>query len=180
METILNETRELMNGAIETMNKRLNNIRTGRANPAMLDHIMVEVYDTPNPIRNIATISIPEARQLLIRPFDKSNMKLIEEAIMVADLGIMPTNTGEAIILTIPALTEERRIEYVKEAKTVAEDGKVAIRNIRGKAIKEINQDENSKDMQKSGEKLVQDLVDEYNNLIDKEFKAKEAELMQV
>ena len=180
MEALLKETRELMNHAIENMNKRLNNIRTGRANPAMLDHVLVEAYGMPAPIKNIATIGIPEARQLLIKPFDKGNMKAIETAIIEADLGIMPTNTGEAIILTIPALTEERRKEFVKEAKAVTEEGKIAIRNIRHNAIKEIDANENSEDLKKSGEKLVQELVDEYNKLIDEEFKNKEKDLMQV
>jgi ribosome recycling factor len=180
MDNILKETRELMNQAIENMNKRLNNIRTGRANPAMLDHVMVEAYGAPSPIKNIATISIPEARQLLIRPFDKNNIKEIETAIMEADLGIMPTNTGDAIILTIPPLTEERRKEFVKEAKSVTEEGKIAIRNIRQSAIKDLEKEESSKDMVKSGEKLIQDLVDEYNKVIDQEFKNKEKDLLLV
>ena len=121
MEEILLETEERMNSTIENMEKRLLNIRAGRANPAILDGVMVEYYGVPTPLIQLATISIPEARMLQVKPFDRSSIGALEKAIFEANIGITPNNNGEVIILNIPALTEETRREYVKQAKTIAE-----------------------------------------------------------
>ena len=122
---------EKMNKAVEAMENRFINIRAGRANPAMLSGIMVSYYGTPTPIQSLANITVPEARQLMVKPFDRSALKEIERSINEANLGITPINNGEVIILTIPELTEDRRKDYVKQAKEIAEEAKVALRNIR-------------------------------------------------
>ena len=113
------------------MENRFINIRAGRANPAMLSGIMVSYYGTPTPIQSLANITVPEARQLMVKPFDRSALKEIERSINEANLGITPINNGEVIILTIPELTEDRRKDYVKQAKEIAEEAKVALINIR-------------------------------------------------
>ena len=132
-----NEIKNKMNKVIENLESRFTTIRAGRANPNILHGIMVDYYGTPTPIQSLATISIPEARVLSIKPFDKSSLKNIEKAIYEANLGIAPTNNGEVIMLTVPELTGETRRNYVKQASTMAEEAKVALRNIR--------QDENNK-----------------------------------
>ncbi len=116
---------------IEALDVKLATIRAGRANPGMLSGIMVNYYGTPTPIQSVANITVPEAKQLFIKPFDRSVLKEIEKAINEANLGIAPTNNGEMVILTIPALNEERRREYVKQAKDTAEDARIALRNVR-------------------------------------------------
>ena len=132
------DTENKMKNALENVKTRLINIRAGRANPALLNGIMVSYYGTMTPIQSLANINAPEARQLLIKPFDKSCIKDIEKAINEANIGINPTNNGEMVILTIPELTEDRRKEYVKIARSIGEDGKVALRNIRQDAKDEI------------------------------------------
>lgn len=166
--------------AIETMDSRLLNIRAGRANPAMLNGIQAEYYGTPTPIQSLANITVPEARQLFIKPFDKSALKEIERAINEANLGITPTNNGEMIILTIPELNEERRREYVKQAKQIGEEGKVAIRNVRQDANNEIKAQELPEDEEKLYLEDVQELTNKYNKIIDDKIKEKEEELMHV
>lgn len=166
--------------AIETMDSRLLNIRAGRANPAMLNGIQAEYYGTPTPIQSLANITVPEARQLFIKPFDKSALKEIERAINEANLGITPTNNGEMIILTIPELNEERRREYVKQAKQIGEEGKVAIRNVRQDANNDIKAQELPEDEEKLYLEDVQELTNKYNKIIDDKIKEKEEELMHV
>ena len=165
---------------IESLKGKLLNIRAGRANPSMLNGIMVSYYGTPTPIQSLANITVPEAKQLFVKPFDRSTLKDIEKAIYEANLGITPTNNGEMIILTVPDLTEERRREYVKQAKSVGEEAKVALRNIRQDANNQIKKDEYPEDEEKSLLDDVQELIGKYNKLIDDEVKEKEAELMQV
>lgn len=131
MENILEEVELKMNMAIESLEKRFINVRAGRANPSMLDGVMVEYYGVPTPIRQLANISVPEARQLSIKPFDKSALGAIEKAIFEANLGVTPNNNGETVFIVIPALTEDRRKELVKQVKGMAEEGKIALRNIR-------------------------------------------------
>ena len=121
MYDFLIEAEGKMETAIETMERRFSNVRAGRANPAILDGVMVNYYGTPTPLKSLATISIPEARQLMIKPFDKSSLSAIEKGIYEANVGLTPNNNGESIILNIPALTEETRKEYVKEVKQIAE-----------------------------------------------------------
>ena len=169
-----------MKQALESVKNRLINIQAGRANPAMLSGVMVDYYGNPTPIQSLANILIPEARQMLIKPFDKSCIKEIEKAINEANIGINPTNNGEMVILTIPELTEERRREYVKMAKTIGEEGKIALRNIRQDAKEEILASEFPEDEEKLYLDDLQETIDKYNKLVDEEIKTKEAELMHI
>ena len=180
MDEILLETEERMNSAIENLKKRLLNIRAGRANPAMLDGITISYYGVDTPLKGMATISIPEARQLMIKPFDKTTIGDIEKAIFEANLGIAPNNNGETIILNIPALTEETRREYVKQAKNIAEEAKIALRNIRQDANNDIRKLEITEDDIKGLQEDVQDLINKFNKLVDELAKEKEQELMSV
>ena len=180
MDDILLEAETKMDEAIENMEKRFTNIRAGRANPAMLDGVMVSYYGVDTPLKQLATISIPEARQLSIKPFDKSSIGSIEKAILAANIGITPNNNGEVIILNIPALTEDTRKEYVKQAKGYAEDCRIVLRNIRQDANKDIKDLEVPEDDIKAGEEEVQELINKYNKIVDEKFKAKEQELMTV
>ena len=169
-----------MRQTIESLKSKLLNIRAGRANPAMLNGVMVSYYGTPTPIQSVANITVPEAKQLFIKPYDRSTLKDIERAINEANLGIAPTNNGEMIILTIPDLTEERRREYVKQAKAVGEEAKVALRNIRQDANNEIKKCEYPEDEEKMYLDEIQELITKYNKLVDDEIREKEQELMQV
>lgn len=169
-----------MQQTIENLKVRLLNIRAGRANPAMLNGIMVNYYGVPTPMQSVANITVPEAKQLFIKPYDRSTLKDIERAINEANLGISPTNNGEIIILTVPDLTEERRKEYVKQAKTVGEEAKVALRNIRQEANTNIKKEEYPEDEEKLYLEEIQELITKYNKIIEEEIKLKEQELMQV
>ena len=174
------DTENRMKNALENVKTRLINIRAGRANPALLNGIMVSYYGTPTPIQSLANINAPEARQLLIKPFDRSCIKDIEKAINEANIGINPTNNGEMVIVTIPELTEDRRKEYVKIARSIGEEGKVALRNIRQDAKDEIINAKYPEDEEKLFLEDLQELVEKYNKLIDEEIKNKESELMQI
>ena len=169
-----------MDKAINALESKLLNIRAGRANPAMLNGIMVPYYGTPSPIQSLANVTVPEARQLMIKPFDRSTLKDIERAINEANIGITPTNNGEIIILTIPELTEDRRREYVKEAKEVAEEAKVALRNIRQEENNAIKKEEYPEDEEKRLMEEVQEAINKYNKIVDEKLKEKEQELMTV
>lgn len=172
-------TEQKMDKAIIALENKLLNIRAGRANPAMLNGIMVEYYNTPTPIQSVANITVPDARQLMIKPFDRTILKDIERAINEANLGIAPTNNGEVIFLNIPALTEERRREYVKQAKEVAEEARVALRNIRQEENTLIKKEEYPEDEEKLMLNDVQEAINKYNKIVDEKLKEKEAELMQ-
>jgi ribosome recycling factor len=180
IEDILTNTELEMTEAIENLEKRFTNIRAGRANPAMLDGVMVNYYGSDTPLKQLATISIPEARQLMIKPFDKSSIGAIEKGIFEANIGLTPNNNGEVIILNIPALTEETRREYVKQAKGYAEDCRIVLRNIRQDANKAIDKLEVPEDDAKNGQEEVQELINKYNKVVDERFKEKETELMTV
>jgi len=169
-----------MSKAIDNLEMKLLNIRAGRANPAMLNGINAVYYGTPTPIQSLANITVPEARQLMIKPFDRGCLKDIERAINEANIGITPTNNGEIIILTIPELTEERRREYVKQAKATAEEAKVALRNIRQDANNAIKREEYPEDEEKMMLEDVQELIGKYNKIVDEKLKEKEEELMHV
>lgn len=167
--------------ALETMDSRLSSIRAGRANPALVNGINVEYYGTPTPIQSLANITVPEAKTLMIKPFDKSCLKDIVKAIQEANLGINPTDNGETVILTIPQLTEERRKEYVKQAKQIAEETKVALRKVRQEANEDIKADETvTEDAEKVMLEEVQKLINDYNKKVDEKLKEKEEELMKV
>ncbi len=173
-----NETEQRMKKSMEALDTKLLNIRAGRANPAMLNGLQVDYYGSPSPITSLANVTVPEARQLMIKPFDKSVLKEIERSINEANLGITPINNGEVIILTVPELTEERRKDYVKQAKSICEEAKVAIRNIRQDINNEIKRNELPEDQEKQELLTIQDLVNEYNKLIEDKLKEKENELM--
>ena len=180
MDEILMNVEVEMDAAIENMQKRFLNIRAGRANPAMLDGVMVNYYGSDTPLKQLATISIPEARQLMIKPFDRSSISAIEKGIYEANIGITPNNNGETIILNIPALTEETRRAYVKQAKEYSEDCKIVLRNIRQDANNNIKKLELPEDDTKSAQDEIQELINKYNKIVDEKFKEKETELMTV
>jgi ribosome recycling factor len=180
MDSVINLTKQEMNKVIDNMLKRFTNVRAGRANPAILDGIMVSYYGYDTPLIQLATISIPEARQIMIKPFDKSSLSNIEKAIYESNLGLTPNNNGETIILVFPPLTEERRKEFVKDVKGMAEEAKIALRNVRQDGINDIRKLALPEDEEKRGEERVQDLVNEYNKKVEEQLKAKETELMTV
>jgi len=180
LDLIIKDAKEAMNKAIENMEKRFQTVRAGRANPALVNDLKVEYYGAETPIVQLATISVPEARQLNIKPFDKSCLGGIEKAIFEANLGFTPTNNGEVIIITIPPLTEERRREYVKQVKAMAEDARIALRNIRQDANKDAKSLELSEDEEKGLMEDVQELINEFNKRVDELLKEKETELMTV
>jgi len=180
MDEILLETESKMESTIESMEKRFTNIRAGRANPSILDGVMVSYYGVPTPLKQLANISIPEARQLSIKPFDKGALGAIEKGIYEANIGLTPNNNGEIIILNIPALTEETRREYVKQAKSVAEDAKIALRNIRQDANNDIKKLEVPEDDVKYGQDQVQELINKYNKVVEEKLSLKEKDLLSV
>lgn len=177
----LDEAEMSMLKAIENLEERLITIRAGRANASMLNGIMVDYYGTPTAINALANITVPEARQLFIKPFDRGALKDVERAINEANIGITPTNNGEIIILTIPQLTEETRRNYVKQVHEMGENAKVALRNARQDANNSIKKDEElTEDQQKNMTEDVQELINKYNKIVDDKIKEKETELMSV
>ncbi len=177
---IIKLTEEKMVKTLENLDHRFLTVRAGRANPSSLDGIMADYYGTPTPLKQLATISVPEARQLLIKPFDKNCLGAIERAIFESNLGFTPNNDGETIRIIIPVLTEDRRKELTKQVRAMAEDAKVSIRNIRHDANEDIQKQEISEDEQKNLQNQVQDLVNKYNKTIEDKTKEKEEELMTV
>lgn len=179
-DMIMLELTEKMDKAIEALEKRFTTVRAGRANPSSLDGIMVEYYGSMTPLKQLATISVPEARQLLIKPFDKSCLSAIEKAILASNLGYNPGNDGETIRIVIPELTEERRRELAKQVKAMAEDAKVTVRNLRREGLEDVEKLELPEDQEKGMEKDIQDMVNEYNKKIEALTKEKEQELLTV
>ena len=179
-EMVILELNEKMDKAIATLEKRFTTVRAGRANPSSLDGIVVEYYGSMTPLKQLATISVPEARQLLIKPFDRGCLNDIEKAILASNLGYNPGNDGETIRIIIPELTEERRRELVKQVKAMSEETKVAIRNIRREGIEAVSKLEVSEDEEKGLEKDIQDIVNEYNKKVEAMLKEKEEELLTV
>ena len=184
VDTFLKETETKMEKAVESTKDKFASIRAGRANVSMLDGITVDAYGAPSPLSQIGTLSAPEARLLTIDPWDKSLIPAIEKAIQQANLGLNPSNDGRIIRLSVPELTEERRKEYVKIVRKEAEEGKVAIRNIRkdvnNKLRKSEKDSEITEDELKSGEDSVQKLTDKFTKLIDEALDKKEKELTTV
>ena len=175
-----NEIKNKMNKVIENLESRFVTIRAGRANPNILNGIMVDYYGTPTPIQSLATISIPEARVLSIKPFDKSSLKNMEKAIYEANLGIAPTNNGEVIMLTVTELTGETRKDYVRQASAMAEEAKIALRNVRQDENNKIKKSEMTDDEKEMCLEIVQDLINKYNKIVDEKFKEKETELTSI
>lgn len=174
------EIKNKMNKVIENLESRFVTIRAGRANPNILNGIMVDYYGTPTPIQSLATISIPEARVLSIKPFDKSSLKNMEKAIYEANLGIAPTNNGEVIMLTVPELTGETRKDYVRQASAMAEEAKIALRNVRQDENNKIKKSEMTDDEKDMCLEIVQDLINKYNKIVEEKFKEKETELTSI
>lgn len=179
-DMIILEVTENMDKTMENLNKRFSTVRAGRANPSSLDGVFVDYYGSMTPLKQLATISVPEARQLLIKPFDKGALGSIEKAILAANLGYNPGNDGETIRIIIPELTEERRRELVKQVKGICEDAKVSIRNIRRDGLEDVKKAELPEDVAKGMEKDIQDLVNDYNKKIEAKLKEKEQDLLTV
>lgn len=177
---ILDNAELKMLSSIENYENRLLNIRAGRANPAMLNGINAECYGVSSPINTLANITVHDGKQLFIKPFDRGNLKAIEKAINESNLGINPTNNGEVIILTIPTLTEETRRDYVKQAKNIAEEAKIALRNIRQDANTQIKNAQFPEDQEKSYSNDIQEMINQYNKKIDEILSNKEKELMAI
>jgi ribosome recycling factor len=184
IEDFLADAKRRMDRSIETTREEFNAIRTGRASPALLDRITIDYYGTATPLRSLASIAAPEPRLLTVQPFDPSSLKSIERAIQESDLGLTPSNDGKVIRLPIPQLTEERRKELVKVVRRVAEDGKVAVRNVRRDVLQHLRDlvvsGEVGDDEERRAEQQVQKLTDEHTKSIDDLLKAKEAEIMEV
>jgi len=177
----LEEAEMEMMDVVENLDKRLITIRAGRANPAMVANIKVEYYGSLSSIKELANITVPEASELFIKPFDKSCLKEMERAINEANLGINPTNNGEMIIMSIPKLTEDTRRQYVKQAREIGEQAKVALRNARQDANNKIKKDEAiTEDQEKGMLDDMQILIDKYNKIVNDKIDEKETELMSV
>lgn len=181
---VLGESEEKMKKTVEVLRKEMASVRAGRANPAMLEKITVDYYGTPTPVNQLANVSVPESRMLIIQPWDKTAMKDIEKAILKSDLGLNPSNDGVVIRLNIPQLTAERRTEIVKTVKKKAEEARVAVRNIRRELIDEIKRLEKDKlaseDESKKAQEKAQKLTDKYIKDIDEVLERKEIEVMEV
>ena len=180
LEFILDSAKESMQGAISHLESELLNIRAGKANPVMLKSVMVDYYGAPTPLTQVANVNTPDGRTLSIQPWEKSLLAEIEKGIMLANLGFNPMNNGESIIINVPPLTEERRKELAKMAKSEAENAKVSIRNARKDANQEIKKSDASEDMQKNCEIDVQSSTDGFIQKIDAILAVKEKEIMTV
>ena len=179
---LLTEAEEKMEMALDHVRSELSTVRTGRANPQLLQRINAEYYGTPTPLQQLASISVPEPRLLVVQPFDQSSVNDIERAIQQSDLGLNPTNDGHVIRIAFPPLTEERRKELIRVVRHMAEEGKVSIRNVRrsSKADMEALHGEISDDDIRRGEEELQKLTDDFTERIDKTLAHKEDELLEV
>ena len=181
---VYQETEERMDKAINALVQEHNSIRTGRANPSLVELLPIEYYGTQTALQELASISVPESRSLLIRPYDPSSLKNIENAILKSDLGLMPNNDGENIRLVLPTPTEERRLELVKVVGIKAEEARISIRNIRRESIRDLRDFEEEKiiteDDLHRGEEKVQEITDNFIENIDGVCERKEKEIMEV
>lgn len=184
MKTVMKETEEKMKKTLTRLEKDLAAIRAGRANPAVLDKVVVDYYGAPTPIQQMAAVSVAEARILVIQPWDMSSLKSIEKAILASDIGITPTNDGKVLRLAFPQLTEDRRKELCKTIKKYGEEAKVAVRNVRRDAMDKLKSmkknSELTEDDVKNGEKDIQKLTDRYCDDVDKTIADKEKEIMSI
>ncbi len=184
IKDILKEAESRMNGAIQSLQSDLAVIRTGRANPALVERLSVVYYDTPTPLMQLATISVPEPRSILIKPFDPSSLRDVERAILASDLGLTPNNDGKSIHLNLPPLNEERRRDLVKVVNARAEEARVAVRNVRRDTQNDMRDFEKEKlvseDELKRGEEDLQKLTDRFIEEINKHSQEKEKEIMEV
>jgi ribosome recycling factor len=184
VQMVLDEAREAMDKTIERYKRELQKVRTGRANPGLVDGLMIDYFDTPTPIKQLASLSVPDPRMIVISPFDKTAISNIEKAIQTSDLGVTPTNDGKVVRISVPPLTEERRKQLVKQVKKTAEEHRVSIREARRDAVSMLKDLESDgtlpKDDRHRADKSVQDLTDEYVGKIDELTGAKETEVLEV
>lgn len=183
IDFILDSTQESMNGSLTHLEKEFLNIRAGKASPAMLGGVKVDYYGSQTPLSQVANVNIPDARTITVTPWEKSMLQPIEKAIMIANLGFNPMNNGDNIIISVPPLTEERRRDLVKQAKSEAEDAKIGVRNARKDAnteIKKLEKEGVSEDVCKKAEDDVQELTNSFIKKIDDLLAHKEAEIMKV
>lgn len=183
IDFILDSAKESMEGSIAHLEKEFLNIRAGKASPAMLGGVFVDYYGSQTPLSQIAKISTPDARTITLQPFEKNMLTPIEKAIMIANLGFNPMNNGDLIIISVPPLTEERRRDLAKQAKSEAEDAKIGVRNVRKDAntdIKKLEKDGTSEDFCRKAEDEVQNLTNSFIKKIDDLLALKEAEIMKV
>lgn len=184
LKDIYRESESRMKGAVQALEEDLARIRTGRASPALIERLQVEYYGTPTPLIQLASISVPEPRSLLIRPFDPSTLRSIERAILSSDLGLTPNNDGKSIRLNLPPLTEERRKELVKVVHNRVEEARIAARNVRRDSIRDLREFEQEKmiseDDQKRGEEELQKITDRFIEEINGIGERKEKEIMEV
>lgn len=184
MEEIQSETNQRMQKTIDSFKKDLGRIRTGRATPALLDGVMVDYYGTPTPVNQVANISVPEARMIIIQPWEKSMLPAVEKSILTADLGLNPQNDGNQIRLPIPPLSEERRKDLFKNCRKMAEESKVAIRNVRRDSNDKLKKAEKEKlitqDQEKKGLEEIQKITDKFIKSVDDQLAIKEKEIMEV
>tara|TARA_B110000027_G_C16122341_1_gene304021 strand:+ start:3541 stop:4092 length:552 start_codon:yes stop_codon:yes gene_type:complete len=180
MDFIVGTAKEGMNKALEHLEKEMLNLRAGKANPIMLSSVKVDYYGTMTSINQIANINSPDGRTLTVQPWEKVMLQEIEKAILIANLGFNPMNNGESIIINIPPLTEERRRELAKLAKSEAENAKIGIRSARKEANSEVKKSEASDDIQKNYEIDIQELTDFYNSKVDEIFRVKEKEILTI
>jgi ribosome recycling factor len=181
IDELIQDATRRMDRSVESMHGELNSIRTGRASAALLDRVQVDYYGQKTPLKQLATINVPEPRMLTVQPFDPNTIKEIERAIQESDLGLNPSNDGKLIRLPIPQLTEERRQELVKVARQIAEEGRVAVRNVRRDVIHHLKEEESvGADDEHRAEERVQKLTDEHVKKIDDLLKRKEAEITEV
>lgn len=183
IDDVLSATETKMTKAIDALERDLAGIRTGRASARLVDNIRVDYYGTPTPLNQVASISVPEARILVIQPWDKSVVPIIEKAILKSDLGLNPSTQGNTIRLQIPELTEERRKELVKVVRKKVEDGRISVRNIRRNGLEKLREmkknKEISEDEEKRAEKQLQDITDKHIGNVDEVGKNKEIEVME-
>ncbi|WP_394973574.1 ribosome recycling factor [uncultured Croceitalea sp.] len=177
---ILDAAKESMDGAMAHLEKAFIKIRAGKASPVMLSTVMVDYYGSPTPLSQVANVNTPDARTISVQPWEKSMIQPIETAITNSNLGFNPMNNGEMVIINVPPLTEERRIQLVKQAKAEAEDAKVSIRNSRQDANKELKKLDASEDLLSNAEVDVQSLTDNYSKKVDAILEVKEVEIMKV
>ena len=180
IQFIIDSTKEAMDAAIKHFEKQLTNIRAGKASPSMLGSVMVDYYGSQTSLSQVANVNTPDGRTITVQPWEKSMLQEIERGIMLANLGFNPMNNGETIIINVPPLTEERRKQLAKQAKIESEDAKIAIRNARKEANKDIKSIDVSEDLKKNAEIDVQSLTDTYVKCIDGILEAKEKEIMTV
>lgn len=177
---ILDTTKEEMDSSILHLEKQFVNIRAGKASPSMLGSVMVDYYGSQTPLHQVSNVNTPDGRTITVQPWEKNMLQEIERAIMIANLGFNPMNNGESIIINVPALTEERRIQLAKQAKAEAEEAKIGVRNHRKDALHELKKLDISEDALKNAELDVQELTDKYNNKVEEFYAVKEKEIMTV